>query len=347
MARVNEHYLKLQAGYLFPEIGRRVSAFQRSHPDAPVIKLGIGDITLPLAPAIVEALHAAVDEMGEQAHGYGPENGYGFLTELILEHDFKSRGVSLASNEIFVSDGSKQDSGNIQEIFGARSSLCVTDPTYPVYVDTNVMAGRTGEGDDEGRYAGIVYLPATIENQFMPGPPDERVELAYLCSPNNPTGAVATRENLQQWVDWARQNQATLLFDAAYDAFIQDDAHANDDAFNALALDVFAFQYEHIPVLRNLADEAGTIGRANGDIGDLVADRLDRSRTLHANSGGHFERIKTAAMIAIDIVQSDRLMPDTDLSSARRRNIDFCPAHYFGAALFLNDDGMGHDCILS
>ena len=178
---------------------------------------------MPLAPAIVEALHAAVDEMGEQAHGYGPENGYGFLTDLILEHDFKSRGVSLASDEIFVSDGSKQDSGNIQEIFGSQSSLCVTDPSYPVYVDTNVMAGRTGEADSDGRYAGIVYLPATVENQFMPGPPQERVELAYLCSPNNPTGAVATRENLQQWVDWAREHRATLLFDAAYDAFIQDD----------------------------------------------------------------------------------------------------------------------------
>jgi len=224
MTHINEHYQKLQAGYLFPEIGRRVSAFQRSHPDAPIIKLGIGDITLPLAPAIVEALHAAADEMGEQAHGYGPENGYGFLTDLILEHDFKSRGVSLASDEIFVSDGSKQDSGNIQEIFGSQSSLCVTDPSYPVYVDTNVMAGRTGEADSDGRYAGIVYLPATVENQFMPGPPQERVELAYLCSPNNPTGAVATRENLQQWVEWAREHQATLLFDAAYDAFIQDDA---------------------------------------------------------------------------------------------------------------------------
>ena len=197
MTHINEHYQKLQAGYLFPEIGRRVSAFQKAHPDAAVIKLGIGDITLPLAPAIIEALHAAVDEMGEEAHGYGPENGYGFLTDLILEHDFKSRGVSLSSDEIFVSDGSKQDSGNIQEIFGSQSSLCVTDPTYPVYVDTNVMAGRTGEADSEGRYEGIVYLPATAENGFMPGPPDERVELAYLCSPNNPTGAVATRENLQ------------------------------------------------------------------------------------------------------------------------------------------------------
>ena len=222
MTRINEHYQKLQAGYLFPEIGRRVSTFQAENPDARVIKLGIGDITLPLAPAIVEAMHAAVDEMGEEAHGYGPENGYGFLTEAICAHDYAPLGVSLEPSEIFVSDGSKQDSGNIQEIFDLGSSLCVTDPSYPVYVDTNVMAGRTGEADEAGRYQGIVYLPATEANAFMPGPPDERVDLAYLCSPNNPTGAVATRENLTQWVDWARRNEATILFDAAYDAFIQD-----------------------------------------------------------------------------------------------------------------------------
>lgn len=224
MAHANENYQKLQAGYLFPEIGRRVDAFQAAHPDAQLIKLGIGDVTLPLAPAIVEALHAAVDEMGREAYGYGPENGYGFLTDLILEHDFSSRGVTLSADEIFVSDGSKQDSGNIQEIFDADCTLCVTDPSYPVYVDTNVMAGRTGEADEAGRYSGILYLPATVDNDFMPGPPEERVDLAYLCSPNNPTGAVATRENLQQWVEWAGRQDAVILFDAAYDAFIQDDA---------------------------------------------------------------------------------------------------------------------------
>ena len=222
MAQINDHFLKLQAGYLFPEIGRRVSAFQKANPDAPVIKLGIGDVTEPLAPAIVEAMHRAVDEMGAEAHGYGPENGYGFLTDLIREHDFKARGVEVAPDEIFVSDGSKQDSGNIQEIFGSSCTLSVTDPSYPVYVDTNVMAGRTGEADAEGRYAGILYLPATEANAFMPGPPEERVDIAYLCSPNNPTGAVATHENLSEWVRWARQNEAVLIFDAAYDAFIQD-----------------------------------------------------------------------------------------------------------------------------
>jgi LL-diaminopimelate aminotransferase len=222
MAHINDNYQKLQAGYLFPEIGRRVREFSEAHPDAAIIKLGIGDVTLPLVPAVVDALHAAVDEMGAEAHGYGPENGYAFLTELIREHDFGSRGVDVAIDEIFVSDGSKQDSGNIQEIFGADCTISVTDPSYPVYVDTNVMAGRTGEADDQGRYAGITYLPATEANDFTPGPPTERVDLAYLCSPNNPTGAVASKANLQEWVDWARANQAVILFDAAYDAFIQD-----------------------------------------------------------------------------------------------------------------------------
>ena len=222
MADINHHFQKLQAGYLFPEIGRRVTAFQEKNPEAPIIKLGIGDVTKPLAPAIVEAMHQAVDEMGAEAHGYGPENGYAFLTDAIREHDYKARGVAIASDEIFVSDGSKQDSGNIQEIFGTHCRVSVTDPSYPVYVDTNVMAGRTGEADSEGRYEGILYLPASEENSFMPGPPDQRVDMAYLCSPNNPTGAVATRENLTEWVQWARANDAILIFDAAYDAFIQD-----------------------------------------------------------------------------------------------------------------------------
>ena len=160
--------------------------------------------------------------MGSQAYGYGPENGYPFLKEAIAQHDYAARGVEIALDEIFVSDGSKQDSGNVQEIFDVGNTLCVTDPSYPVYVDTNVMAGRTGEADETGRFQGITYLPATEDNAFMPGPPDERVDLAYLCSPNNPTGAVATKDNLAQWVAWARSNDAVILFDAAYDAFIQD-----------------------------------------------------------------------------------------------------------------------------
>ncbi|MEE2665601.1 MAG: LL-diaminopimelate aminotransferase [Myxococcota bacterium] len=224
MARINDHYPKLAAGYLFPEIGRRTRAFSAANPDAQLIRLGIGDVTLPLAPAVVEALHAAVDEMADAAtfQGYPPTNGYDFLIDGILEHDFRARGIELDADEIFVSDGSKQDSGNIQEIFDQASTLVVTDPVYPVYVDTNVMAGRTGSADPDGRYAGITYLPATAENDFQPDPPAERSDLAYLCSPNNPTGAAATHENLAKWVEWARASDAVILFDAAYDAFIQD-----------------------------------------------------------------------------------------------------------------------------
>ena len=226
MARINENFQKLAAGYLFPEIGRRVRAYAEANPDADIIRLGIGDVTLPLAPAVVDAMHAAVDEMGTDKgfRGYGPENGYDFLLDGIREHDYRARGIEIDSDEIFVSDGSKQDSGNIQEIFGQDSTLLVTDPSYPVYVDTNVMAGRTGGADDNGYYGGIKYLPATEENGFMPTPPSEAIELAYLCSPNNPTGAVATRENLEAWVAWAKEHDAVILFDAAYDAFIQDDS---------------------------------------------------------------------------------------------------------------------------
>jgi LL-diaminopimelate aminotransferase len=226
MARINEHYLKLQAGYLFPEIGRRVAAFSAAHPGAQLIRLGIGDVTLPLAPALVEALREAAAELGSEAgfRGYGPENGYDFLLEAIREHDYRARGVEIARDEIFVSDGSKQDSGNIQEILGPDCRIAVTDPVYPVYVDTNVMAGRSGTADADGRYAGIVYLPATAANGFAPGPPEAAVDVAYLCSPNNPTGAVASRESLEAWVAWARERDAVLIFDAAYDAFIQDPA---------------------------------------------------------------------------------------------------------------------------
>jgi len=225
MTRINENYRKLRAGYLFPEIARRVREFSAANPDAEIIRLGIGDVTLPLAPAIVEALCAAAEEMGRETgvHGYGPENGYGFLIDAIREHDYTARGIEIAANEVFVSDGSKQDSANIQEIFGNAARIAVTDPAYPVYVDTNVMAGRSGKAKPDGGYEGILYLPATEANDFAPLPPEEPVDLVYLCSPNNPTGAVASRANLTAWVDWARRSDATLIFDAAYDAFIQDD----------------------------------------------------------------------------------------------------------------------------
>ncbi len=224
MALINDNYLKLKAGYLFPEIGRRVKAFCDANPQAPVIRLGIGDVTEPLPPAIVAALHAAVDEMASRDtfRGYGPEQGYDFLREAIAANDYAARGAGVTADEIFVSDGSKCDTGNILDIFGRGNVIAVTDPVYPVYVDTNVMAGNTGDADDAGRYAGLEYLPATAENDFTPALPSRKVDLIYLCYPNNPTGTVATRDTLQRWVDYARQNGAVILFDAAYEAYITD-----------------------------------------------------------------------------------------------------------------------------
>jgi LL-diaminopimelate aminotransferase len=226
MARINDHYQKLQAGYLFPEIGRRVRAFEAAHPGAQIIRLGIGDVTEPLAPTVVEAMQRAVAEMGTRAgfRGYPPDTGYDFLLDAIRVHDYAARGIEIATDEIFVSDGSKQDSANIQEIFGADCRIAVTDPVYPVYVDSNVMAGRTGPADAAGRYAGILYLPATEENGFTPPPPDDPLDVVYLCSPNNPTGAVLSRALLERWVRYAQANDAVIVFDAAYDAYIQDPA---------------------------------------------------------------------------------------------------------------------------
>lgn len=224
MARINDHYLKLKAGYLFPEIGRRVSRFAEANPDANLIRLGIGDVTEPLPPAIVKAMHEAVDEMAvrQSFRGYGPEQGYDFLRKSIATHVYKQLGVEIDDDEIFVSDGSKCDSGNILDILGKGNRVAITDPVYPVYVDTNVMAGHTGPADEEGRYDGLVYLPVTSENDFTPDLPESPVDLIYLCFPNNPTGAVATRETLKDWVDYALANEALILFDAAYVAFIQD-----------------------------------------------------------------------------------------------------------------------------
>jgi LL-diaminopimelate aminotransferase len=225
MARLNDHYLKLAAGYLFPEIGRRMDVFATANPKADVIKLGIGDVVLPLASSVRDAMHRAIDEMAtpEGFRGYGPSEGYDFLRAAIAENDFGSRDVRIDPNEIYVSDGSKCDSANIQEIFAEDATLAVSDPVYPVYVDTNVMAGRTGEPDEQGRYAGIQYLPCTQESGFLPALPNEPADLVYLCSPNNPTGTVASRSELQKWVDWARANDSIILFDAAYERFISED----------------------------------------------------------------------------------------------------------------------------
>nr|WP_315433545.1 LL-diaminopimelate aminotransferase [uncultured Stomatobaculum sp.] len=224
MYRINENYLKLPGSYLFSTIAKKVAAFADAHKGERVIRMGIGDVTKPLCPAVIQALHKAVDEMGEAEsfRGYGPENGYAFLRDKMVACDYKARGAEIRSDEIFISDGAKSDSGNIQEIFSLDSTVAVCDPVYPVYLDTNVMAGRSGDYDAaKGVYAGITYLPCTAENEFTPEFPAEKApDLIYLCSPNNPTGAVMRKEALQRWVDYANENGSVILFDAAYEAYI-------------------------------------------------------------------------------------------------------------------------------
>jgi len=217
MITINEHYLKLQASYLFSDIAKRVAAFQENNPSRSIIKLGIGDVTRALPRACIEAFHKAVDEMADDTsfRGYGPEQGYDFLREAIAENDFRARGADISADEIFISDGAKCDTGNIQELFSNDIKIAIPDPVYPVYLDTNVMAGRTGDFKD-GRYQGLVYLDSTKENNFVPSLPAEKVDLIYLCFPNNPTGSTITRQELKTWVDYARANKALILFDAAY-----------------------------------------------------------------------------------------------------------------------------------
>lgn len=221
MTRLNENYLKLPGTYLFSEIAKRVAAFKEAHPGEGVISLGIGDVSRPLVPAVVAALRQASDEMGasETFRGYGPEQGYSFLREAILKHDYRDRGINLSADEIFVSDGAKSDVANFQELFAPSARVALQDPVYPVYLDTNVMAGRTG-GFENGRFGGIIYLPCTEENGFMAQLPGERADLVYLCSPNNPTGAAMTRAELKKWVDWAARENSVILYDSAYEAFI-------------------------------------------------------------------------------------------------------------------------------
>lgn len=223
MITINEHYLKLQASYLFSDIAKRVSAFQDANPDKDVIKLGIGDVTKGLTPTCIKAFHAAVDEMANDSsfRGYGPEQGYDFLRQAIALNDFQARGADISAEEIFVSDGAKCDTGNIQELFAQDIKIAIPDPVYPVYLDTNVMAGRTDIHQD-GRYGGIVYLDSTRENNFVPNLPEEKVDLIYLCFPNNPTGSTISKSELKTWVDYAIENRALILFDAAYESFIRD-----------------------------------------------------------------------------------------------------------------------------
>lgn len=226
MAKINENFEKLPGSYLFSEIARRTAAYQQANPDAQLIRLGIGDVTQPLVPAVIAAMHAAVDEQAkaETFHGYGPEQGYDFLREAVVQHDYAARGVDIAADEVFISDGAKSDCGNIGDLFALADRVAVCDPVYPVYVDSNAMAGRAGEWDvDAEAWTGITYMPTTAENGFCPALPEEPADIVYLCSPNNPTGTVLTRAQLQRWVDWANENDAVIMFDSAYERFITED----------------------------------------------------------------------------------------------------------------------------
>lgn len=225
MALINENYTKLPGSYLFSDIARKVTEFKAAHPDAKVIRLGIGDVTKPLPQASIAALHHAVDEMADAAtfRGYGPEQGYDFLVNTIVENDYKARGLDISSDEIFVSDGSKSDTGNIGDILGVDNIVAITDPVYPVYIDTNAMSGRAGELGQNGKWSKLVYLPGTAENDFVPALPDVEVDVVYLCYPNNPTGTTLTKDQLKVWVDYARANKVLILFDSAYEAFITED----------------------------------------------------------------------------------------------------------------------------
>ncbi|MDY3848273.1 MAG: LL-diaminopimelate aminotransferase [Prevotella sp.] len=225
MALVNDHFLKLPNNYLFADIAKKVNAFKVSHPKADVISLGIGDVTQPLCPAVIEAMHKAVEDMAhkETFRGYGPEQGYLFLREAIVKNDFVARGIHLEANEIFVNDGAKSDTGNFQELVRWDNSIGVTDPIYPVYIDSNVMIGRAGIQGEDGKWSNVTYMPCTAENYFTPELPDKRVDVIYLCYPNNPTGTVITRDELRKWVNYAIKNDALIFYDAAYEAYIQDE----------------------------------------------------------------------------------------------------------------------------
>lgn len=255
MATINDNYLKLPGSYLFAEIARRVAAYKEANPDADIIRLGIGDVTQPLPQVCIEAMHKAVDDQSkaETFHGYGPEQGYSFLTEAIIKNNYTDRGIEIAPDEIFVSDGSKSDCGNIQEIFGLTNKVAITDPVYPVYLDTNVMAGRTGTLQDDGHFAGVTYLPCTAENNFAPELPKEKVDMIYLCCPNNPTGTTLSREELTKWVNYAKENESVILFDAAYAAYITED-------------DVPRSIYE-IPGAKNVAIEFRSFSKTAGFTG--------------------------------------------------------------------------------
>lgn len=279
MAYLNENYLKLKAGYLFPEIGRRVKLFCEANPESAkrLIRCGIGDVTEPLPGAVVAAMHKAVDEMAvrETFRGYGPEQGYDFLRSAIATHEYRNHGLEVADDEIFVSDGSKCDCGNFLDVLGCQNKLGIPDPVYPVYVDTNVMAGHTGAANEAGAYEGIEYLPCTPDNGFIPVPPAQKVDVIYLCSPNNPTGAVASRAQLTAWVNYAIKNRAIILFDAAYEAYISDPAIPHSI-------------YE-IPGARECAIEFRSFSKHGGFTGTRCAFTVVPKSLLAATPAGEFQ----------------------------------------------------------
>ena len=332
MAYLNENYLKLQAGYLFPEIARRVRDFCEANSEAAkrLIRCGIGDVTEPLPRVVIDAMKRAVDELGnrETFRGYGPEQGYEFLRSTIAQHDYRDRKIDIADDEIFISDGSKCDCGYILDILGEQNKVAVPDPVYPVYVDTNVMAGHSGAAKSDGSYEGIVYLPCTAENGFVPEPPKEHVDLVYLCFPNNPTGAVASREELSRWVDYAREHESLLLFDAAYEAYISQ---------REIPHSIF-----EIPGARECAVELRSFSKNGGFTGvrcgftvmpKSVVGRTDSGKKLPLHPLWHRRWSTKANSVSYPVQRAAEAL----YSSEGRQQVRALIAHYMGNAKILRD----------
>jgi len=332
MAYLNENYLKLQAGYLFPEIARRVRDFCEANPEAAkrLIRCGIGDVTEPLPRVVIDAMKRAVDELGngETFRGYGPEQGYEFLRSTIAQHDYRDRNIDIADDEIFVSDGSKCDCGYVLDILGDQNKVAVPDPVYPVYVDTNVMAGHSGAAKSDGSYEGIVYLPCTAENRFVPEPPKEHVDLVYLCFPNNPTGAVASQEQLSRWVDYAREHESLLLFDAAYEAYISE---------GEVPHSIF-----EIPGARECAVELRSFSKSGGFTGvrcgftvmpKSVVGRADSGKKLPLHPLWHRRWSTKANSVSYPVQRGAEAL----YSSEGRQQVRALIEHYMGNAKILRD----------
>jgi LL-diaminopimelate aminotransferase len=332
MAYLNENYLKLQAGYLFPEIARRVRDFCEANPEAArgLIRCGIGDVTEPLPRVVIDAMKRAVDELGnrETFRGYGPEQGYEFLRSTIAQHDYRDRNIDIADDEIFVSDGSKCDCGYILDILGDQNKVAVPDPVYPVYVDTNVMAGHSGAAKSDGTYEGIVYLPCTADNRFVPEPPKGHVDVVYLCFPNNPTGTVASREQLSRWVDYAREHESLLLFDAAYEAYISE---------RGIPHSIF-----EIPGARECAVELRSFSKSGGFTGvrcgftvmpKSVVGRADSGKKLPLHPLWHRRWSTKANSVSYPVQRGAEAL----YSSEGRQQVRALIEHYMGNAKILRD----------